>query len=244
MLTFSMLGQHGRLGNQLWQIAATIGIADSLNVPFYFPPWVYSRFFKNELPQKSYDELFSPRLKTFNETPFVFETIILDTKYDWDLMGYFQSWRYFQNSVDKVKHYFDFNFETNDLNLNGVAVHIRRGDYLGQKLYHVCLSETNYYQKAMATFPENTGFSIFSDDIEWCKTFIKGDNITYVIPTSDIVDLAYMSRHKHHIIANSSYSAWAAFLSDGTGITIAPRQWYGPQAGGHTKDLHPSWVAI
>lgn len=248
MITFRELGNipyFGRLGNQLWEIASTIGIADSLNIPFYFPTWTYSRYFKHELPQKSYDELFSPRTKTFTEKQFNYEAIILDTRYDWDLIGYYQSWKYFVNSFDKVRYYFDFNFEICDYIIGGVAIHIRRCDYLDRKRFHTCLTETDYYQKAMEMFPKDTTFSIFSDDIEWCKTFIKGNNIIYVSPLSDISDLNYMTQFKNHIISNSSYSWWGAFLKKQEGITIAPRQWFAPKVTDNANDLYlEGWIVI
>jgi hypothetical protein len=255
MITYLQLNNRsvaGRLGNNLFEIASTIGIADSLNIPFYFPTWPYSRYFKHELPQKSYDELSSYKLKIFTEKQFNYDFISLDVRHSWSLCGYLQSWKYFVNSFDKIKYYFEPNFETNDNSKDLVSVHVRRGDYLDRKGFHTCLTETNYYQKAMALFPDDK-FLIFSDDIHWCMQSDLFDNdrcIYKMNETSDtatpapfdLLHMVYMAKCKHHIIANSSYSWWGSFLGNSNSITIAPRQWW---VNNNSSDIYlPHWIQI
>ena len=106
---------------------------------------------------------------------------------------------------------------------------MRRGDYLRIPVFHVC--DEHYYLRSMqemrARIPD-AHFFIFSDDPEWCRTaFIDTD--TEVIDSASanpLHDLYLMSLAGHHIIANSSYSWWAAWLGDKPGQqVIMPERW-------------------
>ena len=94
-----------------------------------------------------------------------------------------------------------------------VSIHVRRGDYLNHD--HFCKLDTRYYSQAIDTFiPEidKYHFMIFSNDIEWCKNnLIEGEMVTFIEPGIDSVDMIMMSMCDHNIIANSSFSWWAAF---------------------------------
>jgi hypothetical protein len=113
-----------------------------------------------------------------------------------------------------------------------VAVHVRRGDYLKHPAFHVC--DTAYYREAMGSLRAKLyepRFHIFSDDPDWCrKTFMDDD--TEVVDSgkageNPLHDLHLMSLASHHIIANSSYSWWAAWLGDKAGQqVIMPERWY------------------
>lgn len=230
MITFSRLGNYGRLGNQLFQIASTIGIATKNNQPYCFPEWKYQKHFNNPLPMG-----YLENAKEYTEPDFTFYDVEL-AKGNWDLVGYFQSWKYFDHYQDLVRHYFKFPTEKKE----GVAVHVRRGDFLERAAYHTNLN-LSYYTKAMNEF--NGGhFTIFSDDIDWCKESIIGSNISYYPTGDDIHDLKAMSEFSGFIIANSSYSWWAAWLS-GSDKVIAPKNWF--EVPINTKDLYlPNWTII
>ena len=98
-----------------------------------------------------------------------------------------------------------------------VAIHVRRGDYLLPQHDHFCKLNTDYYSEAIQPYVdelEKYHFVIFSNDIEWCKeSLIEGDMVTFIEPGVDYVDLILMSMCDHFVIANSSYSWWAAFRS-------------------------------
>ena len=121
------------------------------------------------------------------------------------------------------------NFLKNIKNTNSVSVHIRRGDYLGNKYYGVC--DINYFKKAMKKIDENIKNPvcfIFSDDIDWCKdNFNHDNNIVFVDNTeSALEDLELMKHCKHNIIANSSFSWWGAWLNQNKDkIVISPLHW-------------------
>ena len=117
-----------------------------------------------------------------------------------------------------------------------VSVHVRRGDYLWPGVVEtfggICTEE--YYQRAMERILEEipeASFFVFTNDKEWCKEHMKGERV-YTVDSvedendADIADMLLMSRCKHHIIANSSYSWWAAWLNASREKrVIAPAKW-------------------
>ena len=124
------------------------------------------------------------------------------------------------------------------------SIHIRRSDYV---LFCNQL-DTSYHRAAIDHMRKNAkvnNWIFFSDDIEWCKQnfsdiknaiFFTGD---YKHP---IEDLRFMSLCKHHIIANSTFSWWGAYLSDDTGVTIYPSSWY--NADERATRIPKSWIAV
>ena len=117
-----------------------------------------------------------------------------------------------------------------------VGVHIRRGDYvanpIANQFHGVCSLE--YYLAAIAKLKEEIGaprFFVFSDDIGWARQNLRlPDPTTFVDHNGeahDYEDLRLMSLCKHHIIANSSFSWWGAWLSNNPDkIVIAPERWF------------------
>lgn len=128
-------------------------------------------------------------------------------------------------------------------NTNAVSLHIRRGDYLeNDKVFGGNCTEA-YYESAIAYIKEKYSdavFFVFSNDIQWCgrwlteKQFLKGSDskepfilIQGMTEDSGYLDLMLMSKCRHHIIANSSFSWWGAWLNPGKNKTvIAPAKWY------------------
>jgi hypothetical protein len=115
---------------------------------------------------------------------------------------------------------------------NSVAVHVRRGDYLAHPALNVC--DLRYYQEAMrrmrAHVPE-ARFHIFSDDPDWCRAHFKGSDQEVIdsgrAARNPLHDLHMMSLASHHIIANSSYSWWAAWLGEKPGQQVLmPHRWH------------------
>lgn len=122
--------------------------------------------------------------------------------------------------------------------IDKVAIHVRRGDYVKNPFY-VDLTKTDYYQKAMAMFP-NEHFMVFSDDIEWCKQQEMFKGCSFSEGHDEIQDLNIMASCKGIIIANSSFSWWAAYLSNAK--VIAPIAWY---ADGVERTKCPSsWIRL
>ncbi len=104
-----------------------------------------------------------------------------------------------------------------------VAIHVRRGDYVNNPFY-VDLSNTSYYEDAMAEF-QDAKFLVFSDDIEWCKKQSIFADCEFS-EKSELEDMNLMASCVGHIIANSSFSWWGAYISPYTKKVIAPKRWY------------------
>lgn len=165
------------------------------------------------------------------------------------LFGFWQSYRYFdgisrQLSIDFCPVY---PLSMNSVKTlesiqttNSVAVHVRRGDYVTLKsasAFHGVLGK-NYYMNAiqkLKQFSADLVFYVFSDDVEWCIENLDFDNpVFFVNHNADAdswQDMILMSHCHHHIIANSSFSWWSAWLADirfgiGDRVVIAPYRWF------------------
>lgn len=133
---------------------------------------------------------------------------------------------------------------------NSVSIHIRRGDYLLAdtvvKMGNICTLD--YYRKAIETVKETIDtpvFFVFSDDIEWAKQNIIEPNIHYIDWNSgkdSYLDMFLMAQCKAHIIANSSFSYWGAYLAEENIITIYPSKWYNDKP---SPDIAPkTWIPL
>lgn len=150
---------------------------------------------------------------------------------------YFQDPEYFDKYKQEIKVLFGANIPEKT---NYVAIHVRRGDYVNNDFY-TDLTKTDYYRDAMEFFPKAT-FLVFSDDIEWCKKQEVFEGCEFSEGNDEITDLNLMASCVGHIIANSSFSWWAAYLAPYTCKVIAPRRWY---ADGFTRTKCPSdWERI
>lgn len=174
--------------------------------------------------------------------------------------GYFQSAKYF-NNLKHISSIFKFKEETISqqskeiLSLitqcNSISIHIRRGDYISENnknLYGgICTKE--YYQKAidiMCSKVANPHFFIFSNDIEWCKKNINLPHIYYVNCNKgkdSWQDMLLMSKCKHNIIANSTFSWWGAYLNENPQkVIISPSKLTNR---GDSPNLFPdSWIKL
>lgn len=156
--------------------------------------------------------------------------------------GYWQSWRYLEMLKKHVASIFKFPeiFEQKHRVLldgfrkdNAVAIHVRRGDYVANpefnRVHGVCSIE--YYREAIRQLREVvSGISIywFSDDRDWVEEHLISEfGGTFVRGNSDLEDLYLMSQCRHNIIANSSFSWWAAYLNESDGkMVFYPEKWY------------------
>ncbi len=164
------------------------------------------------------------------------------------LVGYWQSEKYFADeSVQKeIKEAFEkrpqeLMNDTVSWTLlqqieccESVSLHVRRTDYVDAEHIHIHnICSEKYYKNAIDKIRKeypNAMFFIFTDDKEWCKKHFKGRCFSVVEleegPKTDIAEMMLMSRCKHHIIANSSFSWWAAWLNDAPEkLVIAPSKW-------------------
>ena len=112
-----------------------------------------------------------------------------------------------------------------------VSVSIRRGDYLRQRTLRRYDLELDYYQRALDLLPPAANVLVFSDDIDWCKDNLYFDRPTdYVVGGSALADMYLISRCTHHVICNSTFAWWGAWLDDKSeGLTVRPAQWFTSQ---------------
>lgn len=237
MISFKGLGNWGRLGNQLFQIATTVALAVENNDDYVFPQWpeqpnfsLTNCFSNNITNQQSYRE------PSFTYTPIPYRPNL-------DLEGFFQSEKYFENSQDIIQSLLTPRIGYG-IQYNYTSIHVRRGDYLNLQKEYAQLG-MDYYNRAMQMV-SSKHYIIFSDDINWCKSNFRGDNIIFSEGKSPVNDLAMMLSCEHNIIANSSFSWWAAYLNKNPSkIVIAPQNWFGPALPHNTKDLIPEkWIKI
>ena len=147
---------------------------------------------------------------------------------------YFQDPKWFEGYEADIKQIYSTGIEPIDM----VAVHIRRGDYVGHPMY-VDLSITDYYDNAMKQFTDET-FLVFSDDIKWCQEYFDGrKDIEFCEEEDPVKAFNLMAGCKGIIMANSSYSWWAAYLSKGK--VIAPSEWF---KDGTSIKLIETWQKI
>ena len=178
--------------------------------------------------------------------------------------GYWQSYKYIQPVEQKLRDQFVFRdipmVHENTLKdiegSNSISLHIRRGDYLSgrmKRMYDTCSKE--YYSRAIEISSKSSTdwkVFVFSDDIKWSAEFLnlKKDRVVYVdsreYPDPQCMDLYLMSKCKNNIIANSTFSWWAAWLnSNPDKIVIAPSKWYRGKLNDFTNDLIPDkWIRV
>lgn len=203
------------------------------------------------------------RVKQINEERFHYDSSLILTSDNLYLNGYWNSPRYFEKYEDIIRKDFTFNFNLDNKNIViaekiksscSVSIHIRRGDYITNSItnaYHgTCDKE--YYDKAVNILLEknkNALFFIFTDDPLWVNDNFKIDAEFIVVSSADDLnsfqDIYLMTMCKHAIIANSTYSWWAAWLiTNMDKIVIAPLKWYNDNSI-DTKDMFPnSWIRI
>ena len=276
MITYNKIGHFGRLGNQMFQFAATVGIARKANQGFAFPkenteiPSVED--FKDGVRREVYFDLpkYFPNVKrtlaslkdieTFHvaqEPYFHFCPDMFTIPDQTNLMGYFQTEKYFEHCSDLILGFFQFDneikkqaensFPVFPMKLEYVSIHLRKGDYAGLQQFHPIM-DADYYFDAMTQFMDKDYcFLVFSDDIDYAKElFGEQENIVYIEGNDPAVDMCMMTMCHHNVIANSSFSWWGAWLNDNVNKkVVAPKRWFGQAYKGvhDTKDLYPeSWI--
>lgn len=245
IVTYNALGRYGRLANQMYQIASTIGVARRNGMQFAFPYWKnydhaerfgssedidVQKYFKNPLP------IYNGPTLPDHFVHWGYHDVVL--RGSTSLSGHMQSQRYFDHCLDEVRWYFRMKGEEslNDL----CAIHVRMGDYDNQ--YHPRLGP-EYYIPAMAKMPTGTRYILFSDepDNALCMLRKGGFDGGIIISESDyMADFRAMKSCRHFIIGNSSYSAMAAVLGEAKDkIVVAPDPWFGPAHTNITgKDIY------
>ncbi|XP_076112352.1 galactoside 2-alpha-L-fucosyltransferase Sec1-like isoform X1 [Mytilus galloprovincialis] len=262
----------GRLGNLMFEYASLYGIAKHHNItPIVEEGCKLRTFFKisavSVKPLLNLKRYVEKKGNVYEENAFK-----LDTKYNWTLKGYFQSWKYFIKNSREIRKEFQFkeNVQTeatkqfqeiikskNITNVNRhtfIAVHVRRGDFVNnQHFVNFGYSSANesYINNAMTKFRSqfsNAFFIFSSDDIAWCKNHFNESNIAFINKkNSPEIDMAIMSHCNHTIVTTGSYGWWTAWLIGGTTIYFKDF----PRKGSKLDKIFdsttynlPSWMAM
>jgi Glycosyl transferase family 11 len=267
----------GGLGNQLFQIFATIAYALENRKPFGF---VYTKHLGGTpatIKRPTYWDSFLFSLKNFThenlgqnpilrEKGFTFGPLPSPEHTDTMLLGYFQSYKYFDQNfqaicrlikLDKIKmqikQKYPHNFDSS------ISMHFRLGDYKKLSEFHPVLSQ-DYYEAALTHVTKNTKLTHVlyfceeqdNEDVSQTITFLKDNfpNVTFEKVDDTIPDweqMVMMSCCKCNIIANSTFSWWAAYFNHyNNKIVCYPGTWFGPK-NQHldTRDMFPEeWIAF
>lgn len=260
----------GGLGNQLFQYGMGRALAKHHNTALKLDISEYRQnqsrnFMLNcfHIPDldTDIDDILDYPLYYYKQNGFHFNPEVKELPNDTYLVGFWQSEKFFnwkdcslgnelvihEPLIGRVDHK-----STEIQNQNSVAVHIRRGDYLylnntenNQPFFGTLPVE--YYLRAIKFLSENNSslkFYFFSDDIKWVQENMQvnydHEFITGKVTANDIEDFYLMSKCKYHIIANSSFSWWSAWLSNyNDKMVVAPARWFNSSSA-DTRDLIPS----
>lgn len=261
--------ENGRFGNQLFRIATTFAAAKENNINFLFPNWKHSLYFESENLFSStniyVDGVYTEKTFGYDKIPILSNNL--------EIRGYFQSEKYFQNHKEEVKNLFKFKPEfitlaDQKINIrkNSCSIHFRHGDqydretggaYIDCQDRHPIMTPL-YYQRSIQ-YMKNLGvdcFYLFYDHLltkKWIQENITElDNVNHHFVDEKITDIEsfyLMSKCDHNIIANSTFSWWAAWLNNNTEKKVlSPKneEWFGATLSHlETRDLIPEqWLKI
>ena len=204
-----------------------------------------------------------PSIAVISEQSFEFDPAVLDSRAPCYLKGYWQSPRYFTAIEPQIRRELTVSAPLEGQNRAvadriraslAVSVHVRRGDYAANeqtnKFHGTCSAE--YYYAAEKLLQSRVGpltLFVFSDEPQWAQENLRFASPTVVVghnqPDRAHEDLRLMTMCRHHIIANSTFSWWGAWLCDEPDkVVVAPRNWFS-EGGPRTDDLIPKdWPRI
>jgi len=249
MITFKDLGMMGRLGNQMFQFATLHGVAKRLGlsygVSFQNTKYTsdYQRLCLNDgfdLDLKSLDIPSDHQTKTVHvHTAAAYDPSIFKIKDGTDISGYYQSPKYFAHCAEEIKRLFTFKQKYQDVcnkflesfgDVHLASLHVRRTDYIGNDgIFETPLTS---FVDVVSKLPSNGVLFVYSDDVNWCKLFLKRVikyNIIFpcdIIPVDKFNDMYSMTQMNTNIIANSTFSWWGAYLNTKSSAVYIPQKWY------------------
>jgi hypothetical protein len=246
----------GGMGNQMFQYAMAKSLSVKYNIPFFMDrnyidnyDWrnydldlfnVEENFIQGSVEvinveEKGLDLCFSEQIYNIFDNKLLLDKNIY-------LNGYFQNIGYTDPIYDTLKKQFTLKKPIsserslellNDIkSSNSVMLNVRRTDFVNNAFHGTM--DVDYYSKAISIINqkvENPKYFIFSDDIEWCKENLSNIDNSFIVDHSYKGDrfgeyLELMKSCKHHIIPNSSFAWWSAYLSENKDkVVIAPKRW-------------------
>jgi glycosyl transferase family 11 len=257
VITFTDLGLFSYLGNELFQYAALLGVAERRGFDARLPPAAQHRLgtlIELDTPTYTTEELRSLRYRFAQIYPaYGYEPALEEIPDGCDVNGYFQSRRHFPEQLrDSFRLREDVRAQVEAIwsRLNPVrpvvGFHVRRGDAVGSG-HWLPLTENGYLERAKAHFAEmDVDFLVVSDDPQWCADHLAGPDTVIAEPAGSPIHLALLARCDHLLIANSTFSWWAAwFQKPRGGIVVAPEAWYYPGTfDNDEQDVDPDWILL
>lgn len=239
VISCSKLGNGGRLGNMLFAIASTLGIAEKTGQKASFPtPWKYAPFFNITLPVHGFGT------NQYKEQVFHYDESVYDQR-DVDLSGYYQSYKYFpkdfkltfnQDLTDKWRAHPAFSRET-------IGIHIRRSDYVGHPMYYQL--PITWYLSALLSIKgwQDMNIVIVSDDMDYVKVHFECLPNAHMIKAGEIDHLCMLSLCDHTIVGNSSFAWWGAYLGEQKNVIHSGKMFRGEFEFKDIKDYYPpNWT--
>ena len=278
-ITFSSLGESGGMCSQLQSYASLLAVAKANNKKLVFSESMFNRGFSIKvfnllnitptIKPDSFFEDFKLKYIDFHTTSYDKTLFNLD-ELNYDLTGRFDLYTYWYNDIKEIIDSWEFKTglqiqainRLNEIkeklgNKPTVSIHIRRGDYTLPQNQPLNIIDQDYYLKAITeNFKPINGYNfiVFSNDIEYAKSILGGDNIWFVEPkglnphshtSSEKDDLALLSLCDHHIITNSTYSWWGAYLSKSPNKKIiCPTNWLKGPSFMNGNHFPPNWINI
>lgn len=243
----------GRLGNQLFTIAAAVSCSIDNNIDVYF-----NGNKKTTVPQEIETNLkkIFPKIHLSHPPKECCKKLTRGRNF----LGNYWSEKYFKHNAEEVISLFQPSDEIlKDLSIRykeilehpcSVAIHIRT--LIGEAKRWVSvrpLYGKEYVEEAMKKFPKNSLYVVFSDNIKWCKKHLTvlNNRVIFVEGDKYYNDFYLMSLCKHNIVSNSTFSWWAAYINQNPNkIVVAPKHFMYPDApkrlGGDIWP--PEWITI
>lgn len=233
MITVNLMG---RMGNNLFQIAAALSLSKIHNTDCFITDDIPGHIKDFNLSEVGFSNNRSKNV--YKEYKYQFNEEFNALEDNTHLCGYFQSHRYFEKYSKTIKENFSFkNHVRDNVSANGygdleiednnfTAIHIRRTDYLEIQHAHP-LCGIDYYNKCLEEICPKDKIFVFSDDLEWCRQNFNGNSFIFI--TLDHHCCLYMmTRVKNLVIANSTFSWWGAWLNGRKDKNVySPKKWFG-----------------
>lgn len=228
MISNANIGTDGRLGNQLFQYSSIFGLCKKNNYKYCLPlNQTNLDYFNITVDNCDISKL---NLPIHYEKDYFHKENIFDKPDNVSYIGFFQNYNYFDYCKEFIKQ--ELSFKPNTLidevdqwfhNKLLVSIHIRRTDYRYYQhfFYQPSLS---WYLASMKFFPDQQ-FIVFSDDKPWCQKSFRNIKNVIISPFKHYIqDLYAMTKCIGHIISNSTFSWWGAYLSNSNTV-IMPHKW-------------------
>lgn len=236
----------GRMGNNMFQVAAMIGLAKKHKVGFGIPTGYHHKQIYQHFPNLPRYSGNARRLPVHDEGQHTFRHHKIPfNPGGLKLRGFFQSEKYFEYCKEEIKQAFPLRINPTDR----VSIHVRRGDYV--KYVDNFLPTTREDVKRAVSYFKERGserFLVCSDDISWCRENLRGIDAQFDFNegTNEYQDLSDMASCDHHVVSRSSFSWWSAWLGHNPNkVVVALTPWFGKNNTLDTTDLIPqNWIKI